>query len=55
MVKGLKLKVREFWEVIHIFVEVKGEKLVEGLFSSPILNKTFTLLIKDYILILMDP
>ena len=55
MVKGLKLKVREFWEIIHMFVEVTGEKLVEGLFASPILNKTFPLLIKDCILLLMDP
>ena len=33
--KGLKLKVRKFWELIHAFVEVTGEKLVEGVFAPP--------------------
>ena len=28
--KGLKLKVRKFWELVTTFVEVKGEKLVGG-------------------------
>ena len=38
--KGLKLKVRKFWELIPTFVEVIKEKLVGGLFAplSPILN-----------------
>ena len=30
--KGLKLKVRKFWELIPTFVEVTGEKLVGGPF-----------------------
>ena len=29
--KGLKLKVRKFWELIPTFVEVAGEKLVKGM------------------------
>ena len=32
MVESLKLKVRNFWEPIPIFVEVIGEKLVGVLF-----------------------
>ena len=31
--KGLKLKVRKFWELIPKFVEVTREKLVGGLFA----------------------
>ena len=34
--KGLKLKVRKFWGLIPMFVEVRGEKLVEGLFAPPL-------------------
>ena len=30
----LKLKVRKFWEVIPIFVEVIREKLIGGLFLT---------------------
>ena len=30
--KGLKLKVKKFWELILTFVEVTGEKLVRGTF-----------------------
>ena len=41
--KGLKLKVRNFWGLISMFVEVTGEKLVVGrgggLFRHPILNR----------------
>ena len=37
--KGLKLKVRKFWELIPTFVEVTGGKLVGGPFWPPILNK----------------
>ena len=33
--KGLKLKVRKFWWITLMFVEVKREKLVGGLFDSP--------------------
>ena len=34
--KGLKLKVRKFWGVTPMFVEVTGEKLVGvGLLSHP--------------------
>ena len=33
--KGLKLKVRKFWELIPTFVEVTGEKLEGGLFAPP--------------------
>ena len=37
--KGLKLKVRKFLGLIRMFVEVTGEKLVDGgLFYLPILN-----------------
>ena len=43
VVKGLKLKVKKFWELIPTFVEVTGEKLVEEAFCflppSPILNR----------------
>ena len=34
LVERLKLKVRNFWELIPIFVEVIGEKLVRGLFLT---------------------
>ena len=38
--KGLKLKVRKFWEIIPTFVEVTGKKLEGGLFApSPVLNR----------------
>ena len=33
--KGLKLKVRKFWWVMPMFVEVTFEKLVWGLFDPP--------------------
>ena len=33
MAKVLKLKVRKFWRLLRMFVEVKGEKLVGGLFG----------------------
>ena len=33
--KGLKLKVRKLWSLTPTFVEVTGEKLVEGLFGTP--------------------
>ena len=36
---GLQLKVRKFWGLISMFVEVTGEKLVGGLFGPPILNR----------------
>ena len=40
MAKGLKLKIRKFWGLIPMFVEVTGEKLVGGdLFDHPILNR----------------
>ena len=29
--KGLKLKARKFWELLLTFVEVIGEKLVQGM------------------------
>ena len=32
--KGLKLKVKKFWGLIRTFVEIRGEKLVGGLFAS---------------------
>ena len=43
--KGLKLKVRKFYWLISVFVEVTGETLVEGggLLGSPILNR-----VKDF-------
>ena len=31
--KGLKAKVKMFWGLIPTFVEITGEKLVEGLFA----------------------
>ena len=34
--KGLKLKVRKFWELIPTFAEVIEEKLVGGLFAPPL-------------------
>ena len=38
--QGIKLKVRKFWGLILTFVEVTGEKLVEGAFlAPPILNR----------------
>ena len=33
--KGLKLKFRNFWELILTFVEVTVYKLVEGTFLNP--------------------
>ena len=33
--KVLKLKVRKFWGLIPMFVEVRGEKLVGGAFLPP--------------------
>ena len=33
--KWLKLKVRKFWELIHTFVEITGEKLVGGRLPLP--------------------
>ena len=33
--KGLKLKIRKFWGVIPMFVEVTEEKLVGGAFLPP--------------------
>ena len=42
VVKGLKLKVRKFLELIPTFVKVTGENLVGGLFTTPpppILNR----------------
>ena len=37
--KSLKLKVRKFWKPILTSVEITEEKLVEGLFAPPILNR----------------
>ena len=40
VVKGLKLKIRNFWGISPAFVEVAGEKLVVGdLCDPPILNR----------------
>ena len=39
LLKGLKLKVGKFWGLIPTFVEVTGEKLAEGTFLPPILNR----------------
>ena len=36
--KGLKLKIRKFWELIPTFVEAAGEKLIGGSFGPPIQN-----------------
>ena len=33
MAKGLKLKVRKFWELIATFVQITGEKLLGRLFA----------------------
>ena len=33
LAKGLKLKVRKFWGLIHTFVEVTVEELVGGIFA----------------------
>ena len=35
LAKGLKLKVRKFWRLIHTFREVTGEKLVGSAFLHP--------------------
>ena len=37
--KRAELKIRKFWVLIPTFVEVTGEKLVGGLFATPILNR----------------
>ena len=37
--KSVKTKSQKFLGLIPTFVEVKGEKLVGGLFASPILNR----------------
>ena len=43
MAKGLKLKVRKFWGLIPMFVEVTGEKLVQGEHFCPhFLNRVKT-------------
>ena len=41
VLKGLKLKFRKFWELIPMFVEVTGKKLVGEAFLAlpPILNR----------------
>ena len=39
VVKGLKLKIRQFWGLIPTFVEVTGKKLVGGSFYSPIQHR----------------
>ena len=39
VVKELKLKVRKFFGLIPVFVEITREKLVGKLFCSPIVNK----------------
>ena len=33
VVKGLRLKVRQFWELFPTFVEATGEKLLDGPFA----------------------
>ena len=33
--KGLELKVKMFWELILVFIDVTGEKLIWGSFCSP--------------------
>ena len=44
LAKGLKLKLRKFWNLTPTFVEVTGEKLVGGSFYPPplILNRVNT-------------
>ena len=37
--KGLKLKVRKFWRLFPMFVEVAEEKLVGGLYAPYILSR----------------
>ena len=49
--KGLKLKVRKFWGLIPIFVEVTGEKLGGELFGSPILTRAKTCIFYDYVIL----
>ena len=56
LVKGLKLKAWKFWGLIPTFVEVRGEKLVEGTFlhppPTPMLNRvkeTWKLEKKNYL------
>ena len=39
VVKGLKLKVGKFWALNFMFVKFTGNKLVGGLFGTPILNR----------------
>ena len=39
MEKGLNLKVKRFWGLIPMFVELTGDKLVRGIFAPPILNR----------------
>ena len=59
--KGLKLKVRKFWELTPIFVEITGEKLVGGagggegeggLCGPPILNRVKFCSVKTFIYLL---
>ena len=51
VVKGLKLKVRKFWELIRKFAEVTEEKLVGGTFlpPPPILNRVKVSPVHSYI------
>ena len=41
MAKGLKLKVRKFWRLIPMLVEVTEEKLLEGGFLAPLILNRF--------------
>ena len=46
--KGLKLKVRKWWGLIATFVEIKGEKLVEGArFPPPPIQNRVNLKLKS--------
>ena len=49
--KWLKLQARKFWRLIPTFVEVTGEKLIGGLFTSILNGIKLTLSPDDFILI----
>ena len=54
--KELKQKVRKFWGLIPAFVEVTGEKLVEGPFCPPILNRVnFTKTLQGHHFVAVGP
>ena len=49
--KGVKLKVKEFLELISTVVEVTGKKMVGGLFALPLLPSILSRIKSDTLLL----